>query len=51
MYGMEGTRCFVKVAKDVDHLNHLANARVASAQEVVDSVINSMESWATKVQA
>lgn len=51
MYGTAGTHCFVKVARDADVLGHLAGARVATAQAVIDRVIELLTPWSEEVTA
>ncbi|QXD16411.1 type I-E CRISPR-associated protein Cas7/Cse4/CasC [Rhodocaloribacter litoris] len=51
MYGTEGTHCFVKVARDVDVLKHLAGARVETARAVIDAVAERLAPWSREVAA
>lgn len=51
MYGTAGTRCFVKVARDAGSIQHLANAQVSTAQDVIDDVIDAITPWASEVTA
>lgn len=51
MYGIAGTRCFVKVARDTGTLEHLAAAQVPTAQDVIDRVAEALKSWAEEVSA
>ena len=45
MYGADGTRVFVKVAKDAGELTHLAKHQVPTAQAVIDSVAEALTPW------
>ena len=51
MYGSEGTRCFVKVARGAGTIKHLADAQVPTAHAVIEGVAGALENWSEQVPA
>lgn len=51
MYGTEGTKVFIKVAKDAGSVTHLANDQVSTAQAVIEGVSASLKQWAEGLTA